>query len=151
MNVSSPPASFEEMLCGVKNLLEEVPRFRQMPLGELFDHVCWHWNHGTIAWAVEPEGEKYTGVCLIKVIDDIRDMDTPYVHCPSGRYIFVEEVVSKIPDAWQQMFNQLHDIWGDKECVIWDRRERTEKSCPRIYTWKDYLKILRRLTRERWR
>ena len=146
MNYSTSAAiSFDEMLVGIKDLLEQSPRLREMSLDELYDHVCWHWNHGTISWVEKLEGG-FGGYCMIKLIGELKDLDTSYVHDPAGRYIFIEEVVSDGPDTWRELFDQLYEIWGAREFTIWDRRERTEKGCPRVYTWHQYLKILKRLT-----
>ena len=58
----------------------------------------------------------------------------------------LEFLAANHPLAIEQVCETLSDRWGPQKIVMWDRGERTENGAPRMYTWKDFRKLTRRLS-----
>jgi hypothetical protein len=125
-------------------LLREHRRFCVMPRALLDDWIAYFWNRGTISYLIDGEGAR--GVCLIKLFRHLGQFFEPFVHDPCGKFCMVELLVAKDPLAIAYTYFELVKRWGKPEIMMWDRGERTEGGTPRMYTWKDYEKLTRRLT-----
>jgi hypothetical protein len=129
----------------LKPLLREYEPFSVMPFPNLCDYVAWFWNRGTISFVFNDAGEA-EGVCLIKLFRHLEDFMEPFVHDPCGRFCMIEVMVASQPVAFASMFEELVDRWGKQQLVMWDRGERTESGAPRMYRWRQFQKLARRLT-----
>jgi len=136
---------FIQIMTILKPLFRESDRFCVMPFADLCDYVAWFWNRGTISFVFDDLGEAQ-GVCLIKLFRDLNQFLDPFVHDPCGRFVMIELMVATQPLAFASMFDELVDRWGKQELVMWDRGERTESGAPRMYCWKEFQKLARRLT-----
>jgi hypothetical protein len=136
---------FIQIMQILEPLLREHEPLRKMPFADLCDYVAWFWNRGTISFVFNDSGEA-EGVCLIKLFQHLGDFDKSLVHEPCGRFCMIEVMVAEQPLAFASMFEELVDRWGKQAVMMWDRGKRTEYGAPRMYKWKDFLRLARRIT-----
>ena len=136
--------TFNDLYANIRHLLVQSPVLEKLAPDELKLHARWYWDHGTISWAEDWRG-RITGICLIKLFNDPACLDDFYIHVPGGRLLMIEEVFSAGPKTWRKLYEMLYDRWGERDFMIWDRRDKTSRG-PRVYTWEKYQVILRRLT-----
>jgi hypothetical protein len=129
----------------LKPLLRKYEPFRKMPFANLCDYVAWFWNRGTISFVFTDSGEA-EGVCLIKLFRNLEDFMEPFVHDSCGRFCMIEVMVASHPLAFASMFEELVDRWGKQQLIMWDRGERTKSGAPRMYRWRQFQKLARRIT-----
>lgn len=93
-------------------------------------------------------GENLFAVCAVRFFARLEDWLEHQAFDPEGAFAMVELLVSASPLAQADCFEQLFDRWGKRPIVIWERGDRTEKSigAPRMYRWKDFIKLTRRMT-----
>jgi hypothetical protein len=123
---------------------EYHPKWRDEPAQKLYDYLAWHAGKKTLA--VDCQGEEIYGVCTIKLFDQLDDFLDPRTHNPTGRFVMVDLLVAVSPVAIAHCFDKLVYIWGPRHTVIWERGERTENGCPRIYRWDQFMKLTRRIS-----
>jgi hypothetical protein len=111
----------------------------------LCDYFAWYWNRGTVSIFFDRLGE-VDGVCMIKLFRYLNQAMDKWVHEPCGQFALVEVLIADHPKAIAGTFRELFARWGKQDFILWDRGERTEGGPHRIYTWKQYLKLTRRLT-----
>ena len=58
----------------------------------------------------------------------------------------IDLLVADTPNVAAQLCEELTERWGRQAVIMWDRDERTENGSPRIYRWKEFQKLVRRLT-----
>ena len=129
----------------LRPLLRQSDRFRKMPFADLCDYVAYFWNRGTISFVFDDSGEAQ-GVCLIKLFRDLNQFLDPFVHEPCGQFCMIELMVASDPVTFASIFDELVDRWGRQDVIMWDRGERTENGAPRMYRWREFQKLARRLT-----
>src|SRR5215475_14399762 len=126
-------------------LIRDVRKFSVWQLDMLCDWFAYFWNRGTISFVIDTQGQAH-GVCAIKFFRNLEGFLEPFVHEPCGRFCMIELMVAKSPTVMGLIFTELTDRWGEVECMMWDRYERTEKGAPRMWTWSQFKKLARRIT-----
>lgn len=137
-----------EFLVVVSKLLPLLRRhrpFAEMRFDELCDHLAWYWNHQTMCFVLSEFGEP-RAVCLIKLFRHLPQFLDLYVHDPCRQFVMIELMVADDPLAMGQICEELTDLYGSQECVMWDRQERTESGAPRMFTWNQFMKLARRIS-----
>jgi hypothetical protein len=125
-------------------LLRQYQPLSMLQVDDIADWIAWYWNRGTIAYIID-DYDVPQGVCLIKLFKRLNQfMDL--VHEPSGKFAFIELAVAEQPLAMGQMLEIFIKRWGPQAVVMWDRSERTESGCPRMYRWSQFQKLARRLS-----
>ena len=132
-------------MCKLIPMIREVPKFSFWDFETLCDWFSYFWNRGTISFQIE--GENAKGVCAIKLFSRLEQFLEPFVHEPKGDFCMVDVLVADGPEAIAFSFHELFKRWGPGRVMLWDRGARTEGGAPRMYLWKDYLKLTRRLTK----
>lgn len=109
-------------------------------------YLAWFQNRDLLA--VSLVGEEVFAVCAVRFFSRIEDFLTPWVFEPDGDFCMIELMVAASPLAMGECFERLVNRWGARELVLWERGDRTEKStkAPRMFTWKQFLKLSRRIT-----
>ena len=128
-------------------LLREHRRFSVWKFDMLCDWVAFFWNRGTISYVIDDCGQA-RGVCLVKLFRRLEQFLEPFVHEPCGKFCMVEFLGARDAFGIAGCFDSLFARWGPQETVIWDRGLRTESGAPRMYTWRQYMRIKMRLTNE---
>ena len=125
---------------------ENHPKWRDDSDQDLYDYLAWFWGKDLLA--VSFTGEEIYGVCTIKLFSELEDFLSPFVFEPDGKFCMVDLLVAVSPLAIADCFETLFGRWGSREVMIWERGERTLASAgaPRMYTWKQYKRLTRRLT-----
>jgi hypothetical protein len=136
---------YVEIMRRLLPLLRQYKPFAGMPFALLCDHLAWFWNRGTMSYVIDSGGKPHA-VCLIKLFHRLEYFLWPYIHYPCGKFVMIELMVADEPNAMAHCFNELTQRFGPQEVVVWDRQERTENGCPRMYRWSDFIKLSRRLT-----
>lgn len=126
-------------------LLREAPKFCVWQFDMLCDWLSYFWNRGTISFVID-EQDRAHGVCLVKLFSRLEQFLEPFVHEPCGRFCMIELMVADSPSVMGQIFDDLVERWGRYDLILWDRGERTENGAPRMYRWKEFQKLARRIT-----
>lgn len=126
-------------------LLQRSKALTAMPFDDLCDHLAYFWNHGTISYIIGQD-ERPRAVCLIKLFRNLGQFMDAYVHEPGGEFCMIECMIADDPLAMGQIFEEFTQRWGPYRTILWDREERTEIGSPRIYKWRQFEKLARRLT-----
>jgi hypothetical protein len=126
-------------------VLRQQKAFCVMPFSEVCDRVAFYWNRGTFTFSIDNFGVPH-GACLIRLFSSVEQFLDPLVHSPCGRYAMIDLLVADTPNVAAQLCEELVERWGRQQIILWDRDERTENGSPRIYRWKQFQKIVRRLT-----
>lgn len=137
--------TFTQMFANVKHLARTNRGLDKLPDTDLKQHLKWYWDHGTIFWHEDWKG-RLTGLCLFKVFDDLKDMDDFYVHVPHGQFFMIEHFTAPGRKVMKKLFGDVCSVWGQPRFILWDRQERTQKGA-RMYTWQQFVKLARRITR----
>jgi hypothetical protein len=139
--------NFVEVIYTLRPLLREYQPLAVMQIDDLADWMSWYWNRGTMAYRID--NGRPQGVCLIRLfrrLDQFLDRD---VHEPCGKFCFIELSIAEDGRIMGLMLEDLENRWGPQEIMLWDRGELTEKGAPRMYRWKDFKKLARRLSNVR--
>jgi hypothetical protein len=123
---------------------ENHAKWKDTPDQKLYEYLAWFWGKDLLA--VSFSEEEIYGVCTIKLFDQLEDFLSPKAFNPTGKFCLVDLLVAVSPVAIADCFETLFKRWGPQETMLWDRNERTEGGAPRMFTWKGYLKLTRRLT-----
>jgi hypothetical protein len=125
---------------------ENHARWALAPADDLYGYLGRFWGKDLLA--VSCSDDQIYGVCTIKLFDRLEDWLKPFVFEPTGKFCMVDLLVAVSPLAIADCFEVLFKRWGPQEIMIWERGERTEQTtgAPRMYTWKEYMKLTRRLT-----
>lgn len=126
-------------------LLRRSPAFSVMPFADLCDHLAWYWNRGTMCY-VMGHRDVPRAICLIKLFRHIDQFMDAYVHEPCGEICMIELMVAEDPLAMGAIFEEFVKRWHSVKTVMFDREERTEYGCPRMYSWRQFEKLARRLS-----
>ena len=126
-------------------LLRRAPAFSAITFADLCDHLAYFWNRGTMCYVMSDYSEP-RAVCLIKLFRNIEQFMDVYVHEPCGEFCTIELMVASDPLAMGMIFEELVKRWRGAKTVMWDRGERTEPGAPRIYSWRQFKKLARRLS-----
>jgi hypothetical protein len=116
-----------------------------MPFNEVCDRLAFYWNRGTFTFSIDDFGVPH-GACLIRLFSRGEEFLDPLVHKPCGKFCMIDLLVADTPNVAAHLCEELVERWGRQSVVMWDRDERTENGSPRIYLWKEFQKIVRRLT-----
>lgn len=138
-------AGFVERVCVLAPLVRKHPPLTEMAFEPLCDWLAWYWNRGTLCYVLNADGTP-VAVCLVKLFREIGQFMDPLVHDPCGRFCLIELMVAEEPIAMGTIFDELKRRFGPQGIIMWDRGERTESGAPRMYTWKQFRKLARRLT-----
>ena len=90
--------------------------------------------------------EEPRAICLIKLFRRLEQFLDPYVHDPCGEFVMIDLMVAEDPLAMGMIFEELVKRWHSAYTVLWDRGERTEPGAPRMYSWRQFEKVARRLS-----
>jgi hypothetical protein len=134
-----------ETIRALAPLLRAYPPLAVLQVASLCDYAAWYWNRGTMAYVIDDFGQPQ-GVCLVKLFRRLEQFLEPFVHEPCGRFCMLELMVAKTPDTMGWICEELTRRWGRQEVILWDRGERTEQGAPRMFKWKDFQKLARRIT-----
>jgi hypothetical protein len=124
------------------------PRLRRIeilaPLSfqHLADWFNYHWTHNTV-FHVENRG-----VCVVKLFSRLEDFFEDYVHDPSGPFVAVEAASCETGHVLYELYEQFVNRWGPRPVVLWDRGPKKTTVCPRMYSWRQYEKLVRRMKNE---
>jgi hypothetical protein len=147
MNPNHAPEYLETMHKLLK-LIRRVEKFSYWEKDAIFDWMAYFWNKGTISYRISEDGVG-RGICTLKFFSRLEQFLEPFVHEPGGNFVMIEMLVS---DHWSTsalLFDELCDRWGgQRPVVLWDRGNRTEAAgkSPRMFKWKEFQKIARRMT-----
>lgn len=116
------------------------------PSEKLCGYLQWHNERGLLA--VSLMGDEVYGLCTVRFFSRLDDWLMPWAFDPLGAFCMVDLLVAVSPLAIAECFQQLVRRWNPRPIVLWERRERTDKTDgpPRMYRWDQYLVLLRRLT-----
>jgi hypothetical protein len=125
---------------------EHHSRWKDRSADELYDYLAWFWGKDLLA--ISFLGGEIYGVCAIKLFDRLEDFLEPWPFNPTGKFCMVDLLVAVSPVATAECFEIFFKRWGRQEVMLWERNERTENTtgAPRMFTWKQYLKLTSRLT-----
>lgn len=123
---------------------EHHPRWRDSTDAEIAWYCAWFWDRDLMSVSVI--NEEIYGVCTIKLFDKLGEFLDPHPFNPTGKFCFIDLLVSVSPTATANVFQILVDRWGPQEIVLWDRGERTEGGAPRMFSWAQFMKLSSRLT-----
>jgi hypothetical protein len=126
-------------------LLRQHPPLAALKFESLCDWVAYYWNHGTISFVINEAGEP-EAVALVKLFRSIGQFLDPFIHDPCGRFCMIELMVASEPISMGRICEELTNRWGPQAVMLWDRGLRTEKGCPRMYRWNQFMKLARRLS-----
>lgn len=129
----------------LKPLLRQYQPLSVLHTETLADWLAWYWNRGTMTWQVSDLGEPQ-GVCLIRLFRYLEQFLDPNAHEPCNEFCFIEFSIASDPIIMGMMFQTLSQRWGPQNTMMWDRGARTENGAPRMYTWKQFRKLARRLS-----
>jgi hypothetical protein len=129
----------------LKPLFREWSPLSVLPFDDLCNYVAWFWNRGTISYVIDDWGEP-KGVCLVKLFSELGQFVLPLVHDPTGRFCMLVLMVADGPETMGWICEDLTRRWGPYQIMMWDRGERTEGGAPRMYSWKQFQKLARRMT-----
>ena len=127
-------------------LFRKAKRHRNWHFDQICDWTAYFWNRGTIAWVIDDWGHAQ-GVCIIKFFRRLEQFMDPFVHEPDGRFCMIELLIAAGPQMHGWLLADLTRRWGWPEVMLWDRGDRTEWSCPRMYTRSQFQKLARRFTK----
>ena len=126
-------------------LLRRSPALSAMTFADLCDHLAYFWNRGTICY-VMGYNDVPRAICLIKLFRELDQFMDVYVHEPCGEFCMIELMVAEDPLAMGVIFDEFVKRWYGVKTVLWDRQERTELGAPRMYSWRQFEKLARRLS-----
>lgn len=126
-------------------VIRQHKAFCVMPFELLCDHFAFYWNRGTFAFSID-EFDIPHGVCQIRLLRELNQFLTPYIHSPDGKFCVIDLLVGDTPNVIGNLCEELVKRWGPQETMIWERSERTENGAPRMYRWDQFMKIARRIT-----
>jgi hypothetical protein len=129
---------------GASFVRENHPKWKSTPEAKLQEYLTWFADRELLA--ISASGEEIYGICTIKLFDKLEDFLSPEAFNPTGKFCQVDLLVAVSPVAIADCFETLFKRWGPQEIMLWERSERTENGAPRMFTWKEYLKLTRRLT-----
>jgi hypothetical protein len=136
---------FLQIIHYLKPLLRQYPPLAVMHVDDLADWLAWYWNRGTMAWQISDYGEPQ-GVCLIRLFRNLEQFMEQNIHDPCNEFCFIEFSIASDPIIMGLMFNTLSNRWGPQKVMMWDRGARTADKAPRMYNWKQFRKLARRLS-----
>ena len=136
---------FLDMALRFESLMRQGPAYRNWSQKKLFDNLAWYWNRGLVAFFLDSSGVAH-GLCLIRLFRRIEQMFDYSVHDPCGEFLFIDLLVADEPNAMADCFEQFFARFGPQKIVIWDRGDRTEEGCPRMYRWDQFLRLAYKLT-----
>lgn len=136
---------FLDTMDKLEPLFRRHPRYCLIPFHDLCEFVAYFWNRGTISFVIDEDGHG-RGVCLCKLFRHLSQFFEPLVHEPCGKFCMLELMVAEDPLAMGIICEDLTNRWGPQEIILWDRGERTENGAPRMYTWRQFQKLARRIT-----
>jgi len=143
MNSHAP--EYLETMRKLLGLIRQVEKFSYWDKDVILDWMAYFWNKGTISYRIE--GGVGKGVCTVKFFSRLEQFLEPFVHEPLGNFVMIEMLVSDSQATSALLFDELCDRWGGwRPVVIWDRGNRTEKGAPRMFKWKEFQRIARRMT-----
>ena len=126
-------------------VIRQQKAFANASFEQLCDHFAYYWNRGTFAYSID-DFDRGHGVCQIRLIGELNQFLTPYIHVPEGRFCVIDLLVGDTPNVIGGLCEELTARWGPQEVMIWERNERTENGAPRMFRWDQFMKIVRRLT-----
>ena len=132
----------------LEELIRKVPKYSNWTFTTLCDWFSYFWNRGTLVFSIDQEGVAH-GVCVVKLFSKLEQFLEPFVHEPHGAFCMIELMSADGAQTLGYLHDELVDRWGPRELMIWDRGERTERGAPRMYRWKEFEKLARRITHER--
>lgn len=134
---------FIEVISILKPMLRIYPPLAVMHFDDLLDWMSWYWNRGTMAFIIEDQRPQ--GVCLIKLFRTVGQfMDV--VHEPCGKFCFIELAIAAEPHYMGAMLEELEARWGRQDVMMWDRGDRTENGSPKMFRWKKFKRLARKLS-----
>lgn len=136
---------FVQLIYVLKPLLRKHPPLALMHVDDMVDWMSWYWNRGTMAWWISDITKEPRGICLIRLFRTLEQFLDYDAHDPCGEFCFVELLIARDPIVANLLLEDLTDRWGEQKIVMWERGERTENGSPRMYTWKRFMKLSRRL------
>ena len=125
--------------------LRQQTQYCVMPFDEVCDRLAFYWNRGTFVYSIDEFGEPH-GACLIRLFRHLEQFMDPRIHDPCGQFVMLDLLVADTPNVAASLCEELVERWGRQQLVLWDRGERTESGAPRMYRWKQFQKLVRRLT-----
>lgn len=140
--------AYLETMRALAPLIRDVRRYSVWQFDLLCDWFAYHWNRGTISFVIDSGGAAH-GVCVIKLFRCLEQFLEPFVHEPCGHFGMIEVFAADSPHVMAFLHDELTERWGPQDIMIWDRMERTENGPPRIYSWKDFERLARRITKQR--
>ena len=143
MNTHAP--EFVATIRRLLPLLQNYPPYSVLRFESLCDWVAFYWNRGTISYVIDQFGEP-EAVCVIKLFRELEQFMDPFIHEPCNQFCMIEVMIARTPNAMAQICDQLTRRWGPQSVIMWDRHERTEEGCPRMYRWDQFQKLARRIT-----
>jgi hypothetical protein len=126
-------------------VLRQQEALSVMPFDQVCDRIAWYWNRGLFSYVIDNLGVPH-GACLIRLFSRVEQFLEPLVHEPCGKFCMIDVLVADCPNVAAQLCEELVERWGRQQIVLWDRGERTETGAPRMHRWKEFQKIVRRLT-----
>jgi hypothetical protein len=123
---------------------EHHPTWRFISDENLNDVLAWYWNRSFMA--IIEDRLEVRGICLIRIMKELKDFIDPYASDKNGDFIWVELLIATDPMAIANLFKLLVFRWGKRKTILWDRGKRTQEGTPRIYRWDQYEKLTSRLT-----
>jgi hypothetical protein len=106
--------------------------------------LSWHWSRALVS--ISQDENQIRGLCIIRLLERLEDFLDPLAFSPQGDFIWIELLIVTDPLAQADVHNQLEARWGPRKIVLWDRGQRTQNGAPRIFTWKQFGKLKRRMT-----
>ena len=134
-----------ETMHKLESFVKSAPQYSTWDFGGICDWFCFYWNHGTLSWSIDSSGAAH-GVCAIKLFERLEQFLMPFVHVPSGRFVMIEVMSADSPRAMGFIHDEFVDRWGPRDIVLWDRGARTESGTPRMFKWREFEKLARRIT-----
>ena len=143
--MSDHAPEFVSLIYRLLPVLRQQKAFCVIPFSEVCDRIAFYWNRGTFSFVIDDDGTPH-GACLIRLFNRVEQFLAPLVHEPGGRFCMIDLLVADSPHVAAQLCEELVQRWGRQHVIMWDRSERTENGAPRMYTWKQFQKLVRRLT-----